>query len=368
MNRCQFFNQMVMQHCESGYDGYLAVAWKDIRDTIAYNQGKTYTETVSYISHNFSTSQANYPSYGVLAPGGIIYYIPWAERRIYKLDTNTDTITTLDISSIATASRNWGGSVYHYLTGYIYAVPAYVGGILKLDPRTDTCTTIGSLSTSAIQYLGCSIGINGCIYGGPMNATQVLKLDPYTDTISYIGSTYSGEGKWEGGTLAPDGNIYFVPRLSSTVLKVDTTNDTTSTIGSFGSTQYKMTGAIYTPSGKLYLAGANVSSAIYDLSTNTSSNIFSSGSGGVVLGPNGVAYFIKRSASSIGRVDVMTNTALTSLSCSNNYVTGILAPNGCIYAPCTDATNKGILKISINIEGGRNFKESTLLSPFLNKY
>lgn len=87
------------------------------------------------------------------------------------------------------------------------------------------------------------------------------------------------------------------------------------------------------------------------------------------VGHNGVLYLLNRDGQNIRRIDTVTNSVLSTITRSCYYSVPILAPNGCMYATaCENLNGKGILKISLNISDGRNFKESTLLSPYLNKY
>ena len=364
MNNCQHHNQTIRRlstRIDESYASYLSNAWQDICDTITYNSGKSFGETTSILPFNYSTN-IGYPTYFTLAPGGILYGMPYTENRIIKLDTNTDTITTFgDFSS---SEGKWNGSVYHAGNGCIYSAPTNASGVLKFEVATETWTTLGTDS----GYFGTMIAPNGYVYVIPGDNRYILKIHPYTDEITKIDTNNTTERKWTGGVLLPDGKIYCVARHYTKMLVIDTMTDTLSEVGSFTqNANNRYNSGIYTPSGHLYIYGYDVLD--YNITTNTYSTKISNSvmMGGV--GHNGVLYLLNRDGQNIRRIDTVTNSVLSTITRSCYYSVPILAPNGCMYATAAQYLNgKGILKISLNISDGRNFKESTLLSPYLNKY
>ncbi|MBR6437380.1 MAG: hypothetical protein IKS45_12820, partial [Thermoguttaceae bacterium] len=81
-------------------------------------------------------------------------------------------------------------------------------------------------------------------------------------------------------------------------------------------------------------------------------------------------YGIPREAPYLIKINPTTDSVSRINMSRQGYTNSVLAPNGYIYAlpgGYDNATNN-ILKIDVGVGVCQNFKESTLLSPFLNKY
>lgn len=347
----------------------LPAAWADIVATCTANAGKSFTDSWSTIS---ISNSANIPwGHGVLAPGGIIYGIPYNNTQILRIDTNKDTASLFGSFS--------GSADYACGTlapdGFIYCLPGKATTILKIDPKTDSYTTIGDVSElgSVHKWGGACVASNGCIYGIPTRTSKILKFNPRTEVIDYIDTTYTtipSQGLWFDAIPGRNGCIYGNPSADIPYLKIDPKTDTYTTFGN-SPVAYAWGAFTIAPNERIYAPGYQSSS---ELKINTDSDSISTlssyqGSFGSVLAPNGYIYGIPRAGYNLLKINPATD-AISRINMSmSEQGQAILAPNGCIYAlPLYGSGINRILKINPGADVCQNFKESTLLSPYLNKY
>lgn len=377
MNLCQRHNDSIKRLASNGSGGApfnLDAAWADIVSTCAANAGKIYTESWSTITI------PNMPGlpFGseVLTPGGIIYAVPYNHNKILKIDSNTDTVSQFgDFSS---------GSLYRYScavlapNGFIYVLPGRSTNILKINPSNDTYTTFGDLSvmgTSSSKWGGACVAPNGCIYGMPCGTNKIIKINPKTDEITLFDTPYTvpSTGLWQDAVLSRNGCIYGTPRASGLpYFKIDPSTDTFSTYGTYSGYNYPWACGRIAPNEFIYITGLQVGSALKINPSNDNVSTLSgySGAYGSVLAPNGCIYGIPREAPYLIKINPTTDSVSRINMSRQGYTNSVLAPNGYIYAlpgGYDNATNN-ILKIDVGVGVCQNFKESTLLSPFLNKY
>jgi hypothetical protein len=161
----------------------------------------------------------------------ILYGIPILAKRIIKFDpTNADTISTVGEKAeedFVCKNGVLGGD------GYIYAANNH-GQVLKVDTTRNNYTWIGDpISSGRGRGWGDPIvGADKCIYWPPSGANRVLKFDPETQQLpSLVGDDLGGEGlKWAGGALATDGAIYCIPFNATHILAIDPFNECSTTL------------------------------------------------------------------------------------------------------------------------------------------
>jgi len=207
---------------------------------------------------------------GALAPDNRIYYIPESARRIMRLNSDNDTLSSVGDD----LGRRGGGKYSGTVVGNddcVYGIPYEATRIVKYNPADpDTTSTVGEeaeqevfgcgngvlgsdgyiyaankfgqvfqIDTTSNNYTwigGCIyssrgqgwgdpiVGVDKCIYWPPLYANRVLKCDPETQQLpSLVGDVLGGEGdlfKWFGGALATDGVIYCIPSCSTQVLEI----------------------------------------------------------------------------------------------------------------------------------------------------
>jgi len=155
-----------------------------------------------------------------------VYGIPYQATHIVKFDrTNPDSTSAVgEENKLGFYCRNGvlGGD------GYIYAANG-AGQVLKVDTRptsnSNSYAWIGDRiydSDRGFEWGDPIVGVDKCIYWPPFNANRVLKFDPETQQLpSLVGDDLGGgRFKWQGGALATDEAIYCIPACSATQILV----------------------------------------------------------------------------------------------------------------------------------------------------
>jgi hypothetical protein len=279
---------------------------------------------------NTTISRINKATYPVLASteylyaGGVtynnnIYGIPQAARAVMNINTNTNTVSFIDISNLTDASYNWFGGVLAP-NGIIYGMNHENTRILRIDPSSNTVSKIdiSGLAGSSPYYIGGVLAPNGNIYGVPFRASSVVVVNPVTNTalanIPGLTGLGSGGDKWAGGVLAPNGRIYCIPFSSSNVLVIDPSTNTTSTIATGSAETNKWLGGVLALDGNIYgVPLRSPSVLIIDPSRNT----------------------------------VNTTDISGFYTVNDRWTGGVLAPNGKIYTVMSRSPNVGIIKTNL---------------------
>ena len=145
-----------------------------------------------------------------------------SNRGILKIDTNTDTVTELDVQRY----QGWR-SCAAALDGCIYFMPYHARRIMKLDPKNnDAISSVGDdLGEGLYKYIGTVVGIDGCMYGISQQSYRIVKYDPINDITSFVGDEVDQFFDCNGdGALGRDGCIY-ASRRGGRVLKINTHNN-----------------------------------------------------------------------------------------------------------------------------------------------
>jgi len=220
------------------------------------------TDTVTQITASFGNGAFNG---AIVSPQGNIYGVPQSFLTIMlKLDTSTDTITTIPIPSVNVGNNRWCGAAVA-ADGKIYMMPASANAVLELDPATDATTTHVIWDTALRnQCLGAVLGPNGLIYGIPSESFQIPVFNPITKTASFV-STLGIGGYMYGGAMGPNGVIYMQGWFNNLVMAFDTISNQITT---------------YTPAGKpttgIYYAGGGsmaLNGSVY-LPANNTTQVF----------------------------------------------------------------------------------------------
>jgi streptogramin lyase len=270
----------------------------------------------------------------VVAPNGNIYTIPGYEASVlsvgvsaankspdwavqpYETRPRVGFTTVLSTVGIATSANQYFGGCLA-VDGNIYAMPYAVNSILKINPNTETITQESNIpSPTGILGAGFQSTIalkDGRICGVPVFATNAIFYDPKTKEYTLSNSV---SGQWISGVLAENGKIYCPGYRSTRILVIDPVAGTAST-------------SVFSPVGS--------ANDPYADPTNWA---------GSVLAPNGKIYGVPSGSASVLEIDSVSGIVSTfgSLSSSNyKWWNGVLAPNGKIYCAPNAATT--ILKI-----------------------
>lgn len=158
------------------------------------------TETISQFGTLSSTT--NKWRGGVLAKNGKIYCAPSSATDVLVIDPSDDSYYT-----IASSSSGYIG-INAAVDGNLYCIDGTK--ILKIEPDTDTITTIPITSTISNTFdtqtihTGDILGIDNNIGSG------TILFDYDTQSLS-VNGTYTGSVDIGGGSLSFDGRVFFVP-------------------------------------------------------------------------------------------------------------------------------------------------------------
>eukprot|EP00945_MAST-04E_sp_MAST-4E-sp1_P008010 g8010.t1 len=179
---------------------------------------------------------------GIVGHDGNIYGIPQCASGVLKINPRTQECTIIGKEEVSQHGQGqkmgwkWHGGFYCKETGAIYGIPSNADAVLKIDTKTDTVTTIGyplnrewsHRQDGRYKYLGGAIGPDGYCYFFPCDAERVLRVDLRTDKCKTIGPKFmEGMNKWQNGFCASDGCIYAIPQRAYGILKIEPSADRT---------------------------------------------------------------------------------------------------------------------------------------------
>ena len=190
-------------------------------------------KTITHIGPDFGGGERKWYR-GAMTGSGVIYCPPLNEERgILKIDTNTDTVTELNVNLLPERGYYMWISCAVALDGCIYFMPCTAHRIMKLDPNnSDAMSSVGDvLGDDDEKYNGTVVGIDGCVYGIPECADVIPKYDPINDITSFVGEEAEMYFWCTGnGDLGRDGCIYALTQHGR-VLKIDTVNNSYCFVG-----------------------------------------------------------------------------------------------------------------------------------------
>ena len=173
------------------------------------------------------------------APNGSLYGIPYCARRAVKFNPVDKSISCIGPDFGSRLWKWYRGAITD--SGIIYCPPYEKGlGVLKIDTNTDTVTVLDvdllPEQGSGAMWVSCVAALDGCIYFMPCGARRIMKLDPNNkDATSSVGDdlilSYGYMTKYSGTVVGIDGCVYGIPRNSKRILKYDPINDITSFVG-----------------------------------------------------------------------------------------------------------------------------------------
>jgi hypothetical protein len=160
---------------------------------------------------------------GVLANTGSIYCAPYWAEHILKIDTIQGTVETLDnVELPETGGYLWSSGALA-ADNHIYYMPDGARRIMRLNSENDTLSSVGDDLGQGWKYRGTVVGNDDHVFGIPNQATRIIKFDPSNpDTTSTVGEETEEWFDCGNGVLAGDGYIY-AANHSGQVLKIDTT-------------------------------------------------------------------------------------------------------------------------------------------------
>ena len=361
----------------------LDAAWADIQQTCAYNAGKTTTYTLTYIDNPVGTADA--VRVAINAPGGKLYMLPYNGTSTIELDTATDstTVITGTQSQLSSAPKIFGAC---YVDNAFYCMSYENKAIYKFDLSNKTYS---QLTTVSNQYMGLCYDGSTYIYSLSFDTSgKILRYNVKTNAVEEISGLTNEYNKYQRLQLHPNGKLYASPQYYNKIIELDP-NDIQNPVYFTGYRVHRSCYCCLTADGNIAIApwetnqngtqNATTANVETKVVTYAPGNLYSSTgfalTSNIVLPPTGTPLLLPQSYNGIFVYDTSHNsvTKIGQTQYSNNgyayyYHSGILAANNSAYCCPGRTANVKILKISINIAGGRNFKETTILSPFLNNY
>lgn len=302
---------------------------------------------------------------GVLAPNGNIYLIPGSQSTpITILNPYTNGLDFSTISNPDVSDNNYYGGIVAP-NGKLFCTPYNSSRILVVDTFTNNISYIDvSSTTSSNRWVGGCLAPNGNIYMSPYNDNNVLIVNPNTSAVSYldISGLAPGIRKFQSAVMGTNGNIYLVPCSAQVVVVVNPFTNTASVPAGLAGLPggFKFSAGAIASNGKIYMCPDSVSYAgVVDTSSNTYTQIsipeLSSGvrTSGAVCARDGNVYFMPRDATFITKINTATDTysIFGSLSSqTDKYVGGVLGPNHKIFAVAGSSKNVGIIKTGLITE------------------
>jgi streptogramin lyase len=316
---------------------------------------------------------------GCLAPNGNIYLIPRTTNTpVAILNPFTNTLDLSAIPNPGLVDSAYVGGVLGR-NGNIYCAPYNTSSIMVINTFSNTLSYIDVSSTTAsARWVGGCLAPNGNIFFAPYNDNNILRVNPGSNDISYIdisGLTTAVISRFQGACDASNGSIYFIPDLSPQVIVLNPNTNVASVpagLANLGLTNKFFSGAL-APNGRIYCSPDSSNNiGIINPNNNTFSSInatsllnpFTFKMQGIVCGTNGQLYCIPRNYTSVIRIDTSSNTISTfgSLSSVSKYVGGVLGPNNIIYAIPLNGGNIGIIKTGFPAK-----YQPWMLAPEFNK-
>lgn len=382
MNFCQRRNDSIKRiafNSSGGEPFNLQAAWADIQQTCAYNEGKTTTYSLSNIDNPIGTADAI--RVAINAPGGKVYLLPYSGTSTIELDTATDSTTVISgtQSQLTSAPKIYGAC---YVNNAFYCMSTDKA-LYKFNLSDKTYS---QLATVTYSYYGLCFDGSTYIYSLTADYSgRILRYNVLTNTVEEISGLTYDNNKYQRLQLHPNGKLYASPQYYTKIIELnpsDIQNPAYFTNYTIQRSQYccltadgGLAIAPWEGGGTRKFAYANVTTQSVTFEAN---DYYTSGWGwvsNIILTPTGKTLALPQSWKNITEFDTVNNTTTVIGQIPYNdrndayyYMSGILAANNCVYCCPGGTANVKILKISINIDGGRNFKESTILSPFMNKY
>eukprot|EP00037_Helgoeca_nana_P024523 m.261169 g.261169 ORF g.261169 m.261169 type:complete len:426 (+) comp26660_c1_seq2:368-1645(+) len=192
------------------------------------------TSEVTLIGGPFKGRQKWYG--GIKSASGAIYGIPHTARGVLKIVPETGECSIIG-DELAEGGWKWHGGTSNRDGTVIYGFPNHADTVLKVDTTTDTVTTIGDPGDinagrhrvpqdGKYKYLGGALARDDNLYCFPCDAERVLMINTHDDGVKTIGPEFLHDeiglcvNKWQNGFRCRDGAVYAIPQRARGVLRV----------------------------------------------------------------------------------------------------------------------------------------------------
>ena len=132
---------------------------------------------------------------GARANTGSIYCTPYFSDHILKINTNDDTVETLDNVELPERGGHLWSSGALAQDNSIYYMPYSARWIMKLNPDNDTLSIAGNELGEGAKYEGTVVGSDDCVYTQNTELQIMVFFDFfkvfYSTCMIRLASTYS---------------------------------------------------------------------------------------------------------------------------------------------------------------------------------
>ena len=364
MNKCQFLTQTIKRMANSGGDIIkdawdLSAVYADMQATVTANSGLTNVEGTP-VKLRTAGSGEGYNGL-ILAPNGCIYSVPALSGYILKIDTSSDSVTTIGLGEQGLCFKGCLAT-----DGKIYMAPSGDGRkIWILDPATDAVTYISDSKTTG--NAGAFCGSDGTVFiyaGSGSNWTAInTRTGDYTHTVPSING---GDNSRRARAMTPSGELVttsyggaynfilwdYIPTWRDVVNNTPVTRSTITNSG------YDRINSI-TPAanGYLYCTSVNGGGCKYSYANHTISSATTPQAMISALSYDGNIY---TGQVGLKKYDVTSNNSATIVS-GGTEIYGLRLYGSKLYY-LEEKGDVYMIPLTVNQE----FKLSTLLSPLVN--
>lgn len=229
---------------------------------------------------------------GELGDDGIVYGVPGHQKRILRIDPETESVTY--VGGPFEGKYKWLRSVKDPLTGAIYCLPCHADSVLKIipvkgepEPATQLLRPADDDTSEMAQEVREELAKEWKYHGGvyspetrkiyciPQTATRVLVLNTVDDTMSLLGPVLGGTHKWYGGLRSPlDKCIYGMPTRARGVLRIDPIRELVEIHGDYSTDEWKWHGGTLAEDGSIYAVPFNADSVLRVIPVPTQADEF----------------------------------------------------------------------------------------------
>ena len=163
-----------------------------------------------------------------ITPSGVIYAVGSTTNNILKIATGPVSDTVTVITANPTLSGSKGGIIYAQ-NGFVYFLNDENDKFYKLDPNTDLITSVPAVGWVASFFASNIIETStGIIYAvtnaGTVN--NIMRIDTNAaDAVTFISTNGINANLYTSLTLLSDDNVYLFSYANPEVLKLNTSTD-----------------------------------------------------------------------------------------------------------------------------------------------
>jgi len=309
----------------------------------------------------FSAKVGFFASGGAPTPEGDYDWPGYMSSTQFTNEVDGD-FTNVGAATFSQVSASSMGYRYGVLAdnGNVYMMPRTVSNFLEFEPSSNTVNQISVSGVGSNEYTGGALASNGNIYCCAFSTSAtILEFNPADGSSSEVTPTGDYSNYNIGGVTLPSGKVMFMPRSTGGWFTIyDPTTNTASKAGASTtikelSEDFEYVGGVSSTNGKSYFMPFNGQEVSYydetadswtdiDVSADVSNNSGAFQGGAMMTDGRivGVPYNYNELFVFDPSDDSFYSDAYgMSLSGTNKFIGGGLAPNGNVYFANFNASN-----------------------------